>query len=475
MLARGRLAAALAAAAALVAVAAIGALPLLTMAGAPRERAEVTAAGLGPAPPPTPAGESPEPAESVTPSPPVGDSIRFGAPDPEVVRAAVEFQPLVRYHPDLPGGAYTNAGNTGGHTYVLAFAARAGDTSVDAKLLEQIRYILTGGNDIAANGGYPSQHELQVTGMLSVVKRIPRIWDQLSAEEKARADATMQASLIGNAFTTSDQNPYLLAGGQEYTLDGDGNVGRDRNPNYREGMAGSVLVAAAYFGVDRARELLADYDHEAFVAELAARGLANAHTTFTWRATHPDSPAPTGEQIEQAVRDWTLRGVGLDDPMRIYADLTAHTYGLLDGTVIECGYDGGRGVPAPDAPGGVAGVIDSGCDGLPNAGRPGLLLEFDAFDAGGVRSSATYAYGGFKPNLFTRLALMDAGIWEPDAELREILDAAALGVADLWYKLEHGYREYSSGRYHFVLRIDDPDFGFRFLRSLWEDVYLASE
>lgn len=457
------------------AAAAVVTVPVLAIDPASRERAQVTTAGLGEAAPSAPASGSPQPEEPVAPPTGAEGSVQLGAPDPGVVREAVEFSPLVRYHRDLPGGAYTNAGNTGGHTYVLAFAARAGDTSVDARLLEQIRYILTDGNDIAANGGYPSQHELQVTGMLSVAKRIPRIWDQLSDEEKARADATMTASLIGNAFTTSDQNPYLVAGTQQYTLDGDSNVGRDRNPNYREGMAGSVLVAAAYFGVDRARELLASYDHEKFVAELAALGLSNAHTTFTWRATHPDSPAPTGEQIEQAVRNWTLRGVGLDDPMQIYADLTAHTYGLTDGKVIECGHNGGRGVPAPDAPGGVAAVIDTGCEGLPNVGRPGLLLEFDSVDAGGVRSAATYAYSGFKANLFTRLALIDAGIWEPDEELEEILDAARLGVEDLWYKLEHGYREYMGGQYRFVLRIDDPEFGFRFLRSLWEDVYLAGQ
>ena len=462
------------ASAAITAVAAGSALTVVDPA--PRERAEVTSAGSAPAESPaapaspTPPPEKPE--EPVTPSPDPAPPTRLGTPDPRVVRAALEFSPLVRYHRDLPGGAYTNAGNTGGHTYVLAFAARAGDTSVDARLLEQIRHILTGGNDIAANGGYPSQHELQVTGVLSVAKRIPRIWNRLTGEERARADATMTASLIANAFTTSDHNPYLLAGTRQHTLDGDSNVGRDYNPNYREGMAGSVLVAAAYFGVANARERLAHYDHEEFVAELAARGLSNAYTTFTWRATHPGSPAPTGEQIERAVRDWTLRGVGLDDPMRIYADLTAHTYGLTDGTVIECGYDGGRGVPDQDAPGGVAGVIDQGCDGLPHAGQSGQLLEFSSSDAGGARSSAEYAYGGFKPNLFTRLALIDAGIWDPDAELRQILAAARRGVEDLWYKLEHGYREYSSGRFQGVLRIDDPEFGFAFLRSLWEDVYL---
>jgi hypothetical protein len=455
-------------------VAAVAAIPLLAAdrSGSPRD--EQPAAGLGRAatgtpPPASPAGSPPASPEPDPPSPPRAE---LGAPDPAVVQAALEFRPLVRYHRDLPGGAYTNTGNSGGHTYILAFAARAGDNRVDGALLEQIRYTLTGGNDIAGNGGYPAQHELQVTGMLSIVKRIPRIWDQLSGEEQARADTMMKASLIGSAFTTSDQNPFVVAGTQQYTLDGDGNVNRGFNPNYREGMAGSVLVAAAYFSVDEARRILADYDHDDFVAELNTRGLSNAHRTFNWRADNPDSPAPTGAQIEAAVRDWSLWGVPLDDPMRLFADLTAHTYGQTEDKVVECGHDGGRGVPVAGAPGGVAGVIDTGCADLPNQGRPGLLLEFDSSDAGGVRSAAVYAYGGFKPNLFTRTVLIDAGLWDPDPEQAEVYDLVLVGAEDLWYKLDHGYREYHKGQYWETLRIDSEEYGFAFLRSLWEDVYL---
>lgn len=439
--------------------------------------------------PPVPQAQPP----AATSARPAGSSARtspasLAGPPASVVRAAIEFTPLVRYHRDLPGGAYTNTGNTGGHTYVLALAARAGDTSADARLLEQIRHILTGGNDIAANGGYPAQHELQATGMLSIARHIPRIWDQLTAAERRRADLSMTAALVGGAFTTSDRNPYLLARTQQHTLDGDSNVDRGYNPNYREGMAGSVLVAAAYFGPEVAADLLANYRHEAFVAQLEAAGLSNAYRTFTWKQANPGSAAPTGAQIEQAVRNWTLWGIGLDDPMQIFADLTAHTYGLTAGTRIECGHRGGQGVPAPDAPGRVSGVIDSGCAGLPHAGQPGMLLEFASVDGGGVRSSADYAYGGFKANLFTRIALIDAGLWAPDRpavphavdgwswpaglSLREVFDLVRVGGEDLWYKLDQGYRDYSSGRHRGVLRYDSPEFGFVFLRSLWQDVVL---
>jgi hypothetical protein len=387
----------------------------------------------------------------------------LGAPAPEVVAVAREA-PLVRYHRDLPGGAYTNAGNSGGASIILAFAAYAGDRSADERLLEQMRYTLTGGNDIAANGGYPAQHELLVTGMLAVAKRIPRIWQALSAVERHRVDALMQASLIGSAFTTSDNNPFILAGEPEQTLDGDGNLGRGWNPNYREGMGGSILVAASYFGVPTAQRLLGTYEHEAFVRRLDQLGLDNAHRTFTWKAAHPDSAAPTGEQIESAVHDWSLWGVGLDEPMRLEADLALHTYGAT----VECGLDGGTGILTPD--GIYAGVIDSGCGDLPNVGRPGMLLEFDSVDANGPRSSAVYAYGGYKPNQITQAVMIAAGLWQPTPEVDEILDRMLVGIEDLWYKLAHGYREYSRGEYRGIIRIDNPGYGFVYLRSLWEDV-----
>lgn len=421
--------------------------------------AGVVMAGLGAAP-----AEHRSPVEPVILAPAAGV---LGTPAPEVVERARQA-PLVRYHRDLPGGAYTNMGNSGGGAVIMAFAALAGDRSVDERLLEQIRYTLTGGNDIAANGGYPAQHELQVTSMFAVVKNIPRIWDRLTPAEVERADAMMRASLVASAFTTSDNNPFVLAGQQERTVDGDTNVGRGWNPNYREGMGGSVLVASAYLGVSQARDILDNYDHESFAAHLCSVGLDNSCATFNWKKNHPDSIAPTGEQIESAVRDWSLWGVPIEDTMGLAADLAFETYGRD----VACGLNDGAGIPVADAPRGVAGVIDSGCEGLPNLGQPGMLLEFDSVDGGGPRSATYYAFGGLKPSLFVQGALIANGLWEQGAVSDAIAALVAVGSEDLWYKLEHGYRNYSIGAYRGVQTIDDPGYapGFSYVRSLWRDV-----
>jgi hypothetical protein len=66
---------------------------------------------------------------------------RLGRPAADVVAAARQA-PFVRYARGLPGGAYTNAGNSGGAAITLAFAALAGDHSADTRLLQQMRYTL---------------------------------------------------------------------------------------------------------------------------------------------------------------------------------------------------------------------------------------------------------------------------------------------------------------------------------------------
>src|SRR5690606_14561291 len=112
---------------------------------------------------------------------------------------------------------------------------------------------------------------------------------------------------------TSDGNPYVLAGAQQYSLDGDDNLNRDWNPNYREGMAGGALVGVVYFDSPAGAQAVLDgYRHEAFVQELERAGLDNLHETFTWQEAHPESSAPTGSMIESAVRNYRYRGLSLD-------------------------------------------------------------------------------------------------------------------------------------------------------------------
>jgi hypothetical protein len=112
---------------------------------------------------------------------------KLAAPPEDSVDAAISTG-LTRYNRNLKGGAHTNRGGSGGAPVLLALAAFTGETRADNRLLEQMRYTLTGGNDISANGGYPAQHERSVTAMFAIARLTPRIWKQLTADETARAD-----------------------------------------------------------------------------------------------------------------------------------------------------------------------------------------------------------------------------------------------------------------------------------------------
>jgi fibronectin type 3 domain-containing protein len=374
------------------------------------------------------------------------------------VNAAIAY-PLIRFNRSIAGGAYTNQPGNGGAAELLAYAAYTGNTTADSRLLQQIRYTLTGGNEPAANGGYPAQHERHVTTMFVLVKNTARIWNQLSAAEQNKINLIMQATLVGSAFTTSDSNPYVKAGTQQVTLDGDTNVGRDWNSNYREGMLGAVIVAAAYFGPAQAASLLANFNYASFLSQLQSAGLSNEYATFNWKAGNPSSLAPSGTTIQSAVRSYSYYGISANNPAALLSKLTAFTFS----TRVNAGLNGGAGY-------GGAGLILSGASTLPNVGALGQLEEFDASDANGPRSSAVYAYDDLRIHLNNLLPLVITGLYTPsgsDAQLMKV------GATDFWYKVDHGYSNYAKGISRGNTYGTDTDKGFEFTRPMWDNVYRA--
>ena len=113
-------------------------------------------------------------------------------------------------------------------------------------------------------------------------------------------------------------------------------------------------------------------------------------------------------------------------------------------------------------------MLPEGCEGLPNKGRAGMLKELDSMDANGPRSSTLYAYDGFRVNLVNHLVLLAGGLWQPGKTADSCLVLMRVGIPDLWYKIEHGYRNYAKGRLQGTMEKTAP--GFAFTRPLWEDV-----
>ena len=370
--------------------------------------------------------------------------------------------PLIEFNKEAPGGAYTTALNTGGASIALALTSYSGSTATDARLLEQIRYSIRGDKTIYANGGYPAQHEKHVTGMFSLVKYTPRIWNQLSTLEKNKIDTIMKASLIANAYGTSDASPYKDS---QRTMDGDTNVYRNGAPNYREGMVGGVLVAIAYFGGSSAADdILETYNHNDFVSQLANLELTHIHETFTSKA-RGIANAPSASDIEKAVHSYKYNGVGVSNYINgLYKNLLEYTFGEK----VSCGLNGGAGVTKEGKTGG---KIVSGCETLPNKGATGMLEEFNGSDANGVRSSAGYAFDGFKPHLINQLVFIAAGLWDKNSSVaQDSVNRISIGVTDLMYKLEKGYAGYSKGAVEDTKTLTSPDRNYRIVLPIWNDV-----
>ena len=118
-----------------------------------------------------------------------------------------------------------------------------------------------------------------MTSTYAILSQTPRFWTKvLSAQQRQKIDLLMKACVVASAYTTSD---VTYAAGKVTALDGDTNLHRGWNPNFREGMFGHLLVGMVYFGgTDRVECPSHSYDHETFVAELKEAGLTNTAETF---------------------------------------------------------------------------------------------------------------------------------------------------------------------------------------------------
>lgn len=384
-----------------------------------------------------------------------GGAVRQLGAVPAAVVAAAVAAPLGRF--GVNGGGERYCTDCDGASIVLAIAALAGDTSADARLLEQMRWVLGGGRDPFGNGGYMAQHERMMTGMFAIAKRVPRIWSALGADEIARVDLVMKATLVGSAHTTSDANNE---GATPTGIDGDTNLNRGWNPNYREGMVGAMIVSTLYFGGRAATDAILDgYDHAAFVGELDAAGLTHLHDVFA------DGGGPSAAELEAGIASYRYLGHHLGELPAIFTAVTENTYG----GIVACGLEGGAGI---DIGGGqTSGRIEAGCAALPSLGSPGQLLELDSVDANGKRSSLTYAYDGFAPNLINHLVLLVYG--EPGADA--VMARVRVGADDLFYKATQGYRNYAKGQDRGVFKLDvDGEGGYAFMRPLHQSVLLPA-
>lgn len=427
----------------------------------------VTVEATAPAPEPARDGKNLIVAQAAALPEPAAAAGRISVMPPAMLEDALD-KPLADFGDDF-GGALANNAFFGSTSSILALASWAGNARTDRRVLAQARFSLEGGHAPTCESGYPAQHNLPVFAMFAILRLTPRLWSALTEAEKAGIDLVMKAGLIAAAFTSSDTNPYFLAGQKpEKNLRGAPSW-RSGSPNFRCAPPATVQTARVYFGGSAAVDaILNGYDHAVFAEELRAAGLRNIAATF--RDQPP--PAPTGMQIEDAVRNWTNHGNRVADHQAMLVKEGRFTFNKT----VSTGLNDGAGVKG-------RGKMIAGQDGLPNRGRKGMANEFDTVDGNGKRSSASYVTHGYRVIMNWLSVEMANGTLDRSApEVREMAAQIDIGVTDLIYKSENGYLSYAKGgppasnNEDWVARKQAVKWGWSYTFGIWTHVlrpYLA--
>ena len=342
---------------------------------------------------------------------------------------------LIWFNPNLSGGAHAWVFN--GAEVIKALSAYCGQTTLHTELFVQLRGLLTPLRMPTATGGYQDQKQLGTAFLFLLVKRTPAIWNQLSQSEQASIDLIMEVFMYSSTFTTKDEVAGRLG------MNGDSNLHRDWNPNYQNGMVGMIIITALYWGFDDFETKLAAYDDVVFINRLRKNHMLNLLATYT------NPSRPSGAAVQAGLRKivngsvYRFHGITERDVLGLYNYIASRTFSAK----VSCGLNNGAGI---DGHGKIA-----NCKSLPNVGRKGMILEFDSWDAEGLRSSAYYCWDAWYILNYSRAALQIDG-WlasstlQQNITLAETMNRSQIGSVDLWFKIGPenggGYFDYAHGQ-----------------------------
>jgi hypothetical protein len=374
------------------------------------------------------------------------------------------------------------SGWNGPHMLTLALAEMRGvlGPSQRTRLIEHLKWVVSGNREPACIGGYQMQHEMNPLAMAAICRHLP-IWNQLTQTERDRWDTVMKAQLFTGCYIMSDKHPVRLASpnaNQLRDLRGGNNVWRTPNPNHRAAYIGNPLIAMAYFGGPaQATALLEGFSLPAFIAEANSRGLNYIRNTYTrqWGAN-----APTQVQIENALKGWTYtpsnEGAQTFPTFRLadYCEIMrGEVFNAFNNVVRRGGGADGLGIVIDGVRWGS--TIDQNVP-VPNEGQIGMGREFHTMDEGGLRSALDYVLGGYRNIIQTLLVLAARGFWRPAGAIeQETFARLKIGCSDLiWRQQKGGYRDYHKGARRTVWPASDANHdatrGLTYTWGLWTHV-----
>lgn len=365
-----------------------------------------------------------------------------------------------------------------------AAAFQSPDAQVDGKTLathlaEKLRFFLVtpelypdgSSREPEAQGGIGGWTHHVPAHALLLAKRTPAVWNQLSADEQARADLLMQALALAAHFCLDDDNDYYLL------LDGFSLFHKSWNPNHVEGYVGAIISASLYFGPDELNAFFKRFDFDAFIARLDAANFQNIKLCWTWNPAIRDLmmnggpvAVPEKQVLAQGVvtrgagvrNDFTLNGDTLHQPWLLHRAQAVRLFSKAVRTRVQATADF------------TSSLMNRASDATesPWEGQMGMLHEFESTDWDGLRTSLGYAFEGAMIDIPTAVTLKLVGEWRA-SEGGDLLERRmGVGMGDMIFKAREGYRSFSQAKpreYNWDEHL--LPMGADFIVGLWETFF----
>lgn len=324
-------------------------------------------------------------------------------------------------------------------------------TLVRKRVLAHVRNLLVGGNEPYAGGGILGWVDGQTALGLALSKSNPQVWSRLSNREREKVTLIMKALAVGGHWTL-DHNlnpggPFSSTGPERTLLRTDKGFRISFGPNHYMGQAAVMVAARIFFGsAQKVNDIFASFDKAKFVRSLNREKFSNI--VRTWQVD--------AKTMNKAIRGNT-HNVGVEgrDTLGNMAKYLTYFFryrGFNPDTLIQNNWT----ESTPD------GVLLTGR--TPYLGRPGYMFEFRF---GNARSSARYAYDGWRNFLPIRATLQAMGMWGETGFFETQNETMKWGSEDMIYKLTHGYKGSNAPRVATGPHWQFGSMGYRYLKSIW--------
>lgn len=325
---------------------------------------------------------------------------------------------------------------------------------VAAKVVEQLKYVISGGNEPCCRGVIAGWADNPLAQSIVLAKYTKSVWGKLTKDEIKKLDLLMSSMAIAGNYSHNSQNKISRGLYQVFPW------AKGWNPNHVEGYVGVMIASWIYFGgADAVNAIFRDFNYDDYMKKLEANGFENIKSC--WSASGKilmetggtDAGGGTTKGVKMPFLYNSLSGYGeLEyDPFLLFRDLAKRMFKFQ--------------------------VSSTGCNGLctildgtksPYEGQDGMCYEFNTVDASGCRSSVGYCFEGWWNNVLTGATLQSFGLIPKGPEKQDIIARRDVGSGDLMYKLQHGYRDHKNGKSSDAGERNVMGLGYPFIK----DVYL---